>query len=155
MNKSESKYFNTALKMDEALIDLLKEKELEFITVKEICERAGVNRSTFYFHYETIDDLLSECVENTNKKFMSYFEDSIVGFPERIEEAALDDLILIKEDYLMPYLNFVKENRFVFAAAVNSPGGMQSAGKYEGLYNMFLIRYLKGFIIRRTSAGMR
>ncbi|SFC71116.1 TetR-like C-terminal domain-containing protein [Butyrivibrio sp. YAB3001] len=34
----------------------------------------------------------------------------------------------------MPYLNFVKENRFVFAAAVNSPGGMQSAGKYEGLY---------------------
>ncbi len=50
MNKSESKYFNTALKMDEALIDLLKEKELEFITVKEICERAGVNRSTFYFH---------------------------------------------------------------------------------------------------------
>lgn len=78
--------------------------------------------------------MLSECVENTNKKFMSYFEDSVVGFPERIEEAALDDLILIKEDYLMPYLNFVKENRFVFAAAVNSPGGMQSAGKYEGLY---------------------
>lgn len=57
MNKSESKYFNTALKMDEALIDLLKEKELEFITVKEICERAGVNRSTFYLHYETIDAL--------------------------------------------------------------------------------------------------
>lgn len=54
MNKSESKYFNTALLMDEALIKLLAEKNIEFISIKEICEKAGVNRSTFYLHYETI-----------------------------------------------------------------------------------------------------
>ena len=47
MNKSESKYFNTALLMDEALIQLLEVKDYEYITVKEICEKAGVNRSTF------------------------------------------------------------------------------------------------------------
>ena len=52
--------FNTALRMDEALIALLEEKDLEFITVKEICQRAGVNRSTFYLHYETIADLVNE-----------------------------------------------------------------------------------------------
>ena len=60
MNKSESKYFNTALRMDEALLALLEEKDLEYITVKELCHRAGVNRSTFYLHYETIDDLVNE-----------------------------------------------------------------------------------------------
>ena len=60
MNKSESKYYNTALLMDEALLVLLEKKEYEFITVKEICEKAGVNRSTFYLHYETIDELLEE-----------------------------------------------------------------------------------------------
>ncbi|MDY2657325.1 MAG: TetR/AcrR family transcriptional regulator [Candidatus Limiplasma sp.] len=54
MNKSESKYFHTALRMDEALITLLEKKDLEFITVKEICETAGVNRSTFYLHYSLI-----------------------------------------------------------------------------------------------------
>ncbi len=37
MNKSESKYFNTAARMDEALILLLEKKDLEYITVKEIC----------------------------------------------------------------------------------------------------------------------
>ena len=47
MNKSESKYFNTALRMDEALIALLEEKDLEYITVKEICHLSGLNRSTF------------------------------------------------------------------------------------------------------------
>ena len=40
MNKSESKYFNTAQRMDEVLIDLLAKKSLDFITVKEICEKA-------------------------------------------------------------------------------------------------------------------
>ena len=39
---------------------VLEEKELEYITVKEICQRAGVNRSTFYLHYETIADLVNE-----------------------------------------------------------------------------------------------
>lgn len=68
MNKSESKYFNTALLMDEALIRLLEVKDYEYITVKEICEKAGVNRSTFYLHYETVNDLLSECLENIKKR---------------------------------------------------------------------------------------
>ena len=73
MNKSESKYFNTALRMDEALIALLEKKDLEFITVKELCQLAGVNRSTFYLHYETVADLLSETVEMINQRFLSYF----------------------------------------------------------------------------------
>ena len=56
MNKAESKYYNTAILMNKALIELLNKKDFEFITVKEICEKAGVNRSTFYLHYETVND---------------------------------------------------------------------------------------------------
>ena len=46
MNRSESKYFVTAARMDAAFLALLEEKEFAYITVKEICEKAGVNRST-------------------------------------------------------------------------------------------------------------
>ena len=63
MNKSESKYYNTACLMDQALLLLLEKKDFDYITVKEICEKAGVNRSTFYLHYETIDDLLMESID--------------------------------------------------------------------------------------------
>jgi len=73
MNKSESKSFHTALRMDEALIALLEEKDLEYITVKEICRLAGVNRSTFYLHHETIADLVEETLEMINQRFRSYF----------------------------------------------------------------------------------
>ena len=47
MNKSESKYFHTAERMDEALLSLLLEKDFEYITVKDVCARAGANRSPF------------------------------------------------------------------------------------------------------------
>lgn len=63
MNRSQSKYFNTARRMDNALVSLLAEKDLQFVTVKEICDRAGVSRSTFYLHYGTIGDLLDECLD--------------------------------------------------------------------------------------------
>ena len=69
MEKNESKYFYTAQLMNQALISLLEKKDIEFITVTEITKKAGVNRSTFYLHYENTKDLLQECVEMINKKF--------------------------------------------------------------------------------------
>ena len=68
MNKSESKYYNTAVKMDLALISLLKEKPFDYITVSEICSKAGVNRSTFYLHYENTRDLLKETIAYLKEK---------------------------------------------------------------------------------------
>ena len=75
MNKSESKYYNTAVLMDQALLALLEKKDYDFITVKEICEKAGVNRSTFYLHYESIGDLLEESLTYVMEHMRSYFDE--------------------------------------------------------------------------------
>lgn len=69
MNKSESKYYNTACLMDDALLLLIEKKDFKYITVKEICDKAGVNRSTFYLHYETMTDLLEETSQYVLKNF--------------------------------------------------------------------------------------
>ena len=85
MNKNESKYYNTALLMDEALLQLLEKKDFAFISVKEICQKAGVNRSTFYLHYENTDELLEETIERLNDRFVSSFpKDLIRTFKGRI-----------------------------------------------------------------------
>ena len=47
MNKSESKYYNTALLMDEALLLILEKKEYEYITVKEICEKEDMLKAVY------------------------------------------------------------------------------------------------------------
>lgn len=62
-NRQQSKYFATAARMDDAFLALLEKKDFAYITVKEICAAAGVNRSTFYLHYETLGDLLAETPE--------------------------------------------------------------------------------------------
>lgn len=147
MNKSESKYFNTALSMDEALIALLEKKDLEFITVKEICERAGVNRSTFYLHYETIDDLATEAMENINKRFLSYFAKNTEHFAEKIDTSELKDLVLITQDYLLPYLQFIRDHKNVYRATFRNPGGMRANARYGDLKRFVLQPILRRFQI--------
>ena len=44
----------------EAMIELITEKPLTSITVKDVCARADINRSTFYLHYKDVDSLLVE-----------------------------------------------------------------------------------------------
>ena len=46
-----------------AFLELRTKKEIERITVKELCEKAMINKSTFYSHYTDIYDL-SEYLEN-------------------------------------------------------------------------------------------
>ena len=141
--RSESKYYNTACLMDEALILLLDKKEYSYITVKEICEKAGVNRSTFYLHYETIDDLLSECVEYIGRKVSNKYKSDFDK--EKIKNASLDELLFITPEYLLPYLEFVKENKKVYKIAYSQPNVLkeQKVVDYlaENIFNPVLERY--------------
>ena len=57
MNRSESKYFNTARRMDEALLSLLEEKDFAYITVREICAAAGIkSTSTVHAYLKVLED---------------------------------------------------------------------------------------------------
>ena len=80
---------------------LLEEKDFEYITVKEICNKAGVNRSTFYLHYETMRDLLEETSQYVLKNFY-------------LQTCEVDELYLVTPKYLEPYLSFVKNNKRLF-----------------------------------------
>ena len=147
MNKSESKYFNTALRMDEALIALLEKKDLEYITVKEICHQAGVNRSTFYLHYETIADLVNETLEMINRRFVSYFpqqEEEVLG---NMGSREREELVLVTREYLLPYLHFIRDNKKVYRAAFRNPGSMQAYARYGELKQHILGPILERFEI--------
>ena len=147
MNKSESKYFNTALRMDEALIALLEKKDLEYITVKEICHQAGVNRSTFYLHYESIAELLDETMEMINQRFLSYFpqeEEAVLGDMEHRE---LNDLVFVTQEYLLPYLRFIQDNKKVYRAAFRNPSSMHANARYGVLKQRILDPILERFEI--------
>ena len=60
----------------EALMTLMTEQEFETISVKEICDRAMVHRTTFYKHYEDKYDLLTRGMQQTHEMLLAELERS-------------------------------------------------------------------------------
>lgn len=51
-----------------SFLKLLNERALDKITVKDIVEDCGVNRNTFYYHYQDIYDLLEDIFEEETQR---------------------------------------------------------------------------------------
>lgn len=134
MNKSESKYFNTAIRMDKAFLELLEQKDFAFITVKEICKKAEVNRSTFYLHYETIGDLLSESMDLIIKEFVNHMNEEPGDFIQKIKNCPLEELYLIIPSYLTPYLNYIKDHQRLFRTVIENASTLRMDTAYTKMY---------------------
>ncbi|WP_453996377.1 TetR-like C-terminal domain-containing protein [Bacillus nitroreducens] len=64
----------TRMVLKESLMKLLKIKPISTITVKEVCEEADINRSTFYAHYSDQFDLLEKMEEEITKDMITYLD---------------------------------------------------------------------------------
>ena len=135
LNKAESKYFNTAVRFDKALLSLLEKKTFEYVTISELCEEAGVNRSTFYLHYENTADLLKEATAYVLENFSSYFSVDMESIASKFENRDLQELNFIHEKYLHPYLLFIKENQRLFAAVLSQPTTFDSNAIFQRLFD--------------------
>ena len=144
MNKNESKYFHTAKKMNDALIALLETKEYEYITIKEICHIANVNRSTFYLHYSNMNDLLEETIESLNLSFNSHFK-SKENESTIISKENIEDLLLINDDHLIPYLNFIKENKNIYKVLKTHPQLFNANKTYDQMFKKLFVPIMNRF----------
>lgn len=63
---------------------LICEKDYEKITVRELCDRARINKKTFYHYYETLDALLAEMQVEMSTEYM----ERIKGYtlPEELDK---------------------------------------------------------------------
>lgn len=55
--------------LKEAVMELLRKKHISKLSVSEVCERAEINRTTFYRHYQTPHDILLEIELDFVKQF--------------------------------------------------------------------------------------
>lgn len=135
MNKYESKYFHTAVKFDEALLTLLEKKPFEYITVSELCKEAGVNRSTFYLHYENTADLLKETTQYVLERFNAYFTGAERSIADKFQDCDLQELVFINKRYLEPYLSFIRDHQRLFLAATSQPLTFQFDTAFARLFD--------------------
>ena len=147
MNKNESKYFNTAIRMDEALITLLEKKDFEYITIKEICNTAGVNRSTFYLHYENTSDLLKETTRYIIDKHFSYYEIDEPRISMQFVTCKREELLFITDEYLTPYLTFIKDNQRLFKVSIKQFHSMHLDEVYAKMFEHIFSPILACFCV--------
>ena len=101
----------------ESLLELMQEKPLNKITVREICEKADVNRSTFYSYYMDIYDLHSAILKE-------YFrcQHRIINECKSILDSRPDITALTVadfNDFFLAYFTIVLDNRELFRFVFN------------------------------------
>ena len=96
--KTDRRTLYTRMVIQDALLELLTEKEYSDITVADLCRAAAINRGTFYLHYKNITQVLdavyAEAMENTHSVLLQ------VGCAAAGEE---------KNGY--PFCRFLRENK--------------------------------------------
>ncbi|TFD93610.1 MULTISPECIES: TetR/AcrR family transcriptional regulator [Jeotgalibacillus] len=135
--------------LKDSLISLLATKPISSITVKEICEMADINRSTFYTHYADHLDLLNkieeEIIEDMNQYLQTYSYEA--------EEEAIQ--------ITQKILNYIIENKLVLQTLLQSNGSPTFEKKLMELTRQYMInnwmkenvvnaeesRYLSTFVI--------
>lgn len=113
-------YLKTEKKIYDSFFEILLSKGVvNFVTVKDICDKAGIRRSTFYLHFSDVNDV----VEQISTTFYNSLERTI---PERISSSAdivgfckgYVNLCKKNEKYLKPIMHN-KENVLIFDRALS------------------------------------
>ncbi len=94
----------------DCLFQLLDEKSVEDITVKELTAMADINRSTFYFYYKDIEDMIVQ-IQN---EIYAVFERNVIRSATQF---------ITREDfvqYLIRFLTFCKEREKICKFVMNN-----------------------------------
>lgn len=94
----------TQVAIESAILELMSQKSIEQITIKELAEAADINRKTFYNNYNSINDVL----ESIEAKFTSFIFDAL---PEQItldNGEEIHQLLLNLAISLEPYRDIMK-----------------------------------------------
>ena len=82
MAKKENQRITLTKRMlQEGLLKLLETKNLDKISVTELCRESGINRATFYNHYSSPQDLLTDLESRLTDELHQ-----IIGDPQTIDE---------------------------------------------------------------------
>lgn len=121
----------------EAFLQLLEERPLSRITVKNIVERCSINRNTFYYHYRDLPALLEEIVKEEAEAFIRDYPsatsivecfDAVTAFASQQKKAIMhiyrsvsrdvfeQNLIMVCEYFVRSYLETALSQEPISAA---------------------------------------
>ena len=103
-------------KISIAFVKMLKTQTADEITVIKVCEKAGVNRQSFYYHFKDMGELIRYIVKDKLERYIP--KDNIYKkWPEQLERVLAYSkkhkeriLNICKSSYKAEFLNILKEH---------------------------------------------
>ncbi|MBR0217502.1 MAG: TetR/AcrR family transcriptional regulator [Clostridia bacterium] len=86
--KSDMRIILTKRLLREGLLRCLEKKPIEKITVHELCEESGINRTTFYHHYQAPIEILHEMACGYAEQLQKIYEEGMKSSPGDYQKAA-------------------------------------------------------------------
>ena len=143
IEKEDLRVKKTKLLIRNSFISLAKEQSYQKISVKDLCDKAMINRNTFYLHYENKDDLVKELINETINKYKDSFLPLVANFFINIKFKDIDGFatniasiltilyddielyrIILSDDYLVGYFRTVEgsyEKNIISFLNIRSP----------------------------------
>ena len=130
--KNNQRFQETDQRIREYFVKTLEEKEISKITVREICEAVGINRSSFYLHYQDVYALLEALCLEIGKEL---FED--------FEKAAEKSKVYFSDVYLLILLQHVRKHYKLYRAYIANVGMTQIEQGYQILFEDIFKPYFR------------
>lgn len=100
---NEQKHTYVKKQLTLSLLELLKEKPLQEISIKELTERAQVGRVSFYRSYESKEDILKQESDRLVREWAREFENGPDSSPENLFPSLFDFYRKHKDFYIILY----------------------------------------------------
>ena len=139
MNESDERYSTVEDAIYDAFFVLLKEKELEKITVSDVVKKAGIVRSTFYNHYENVPALMEAAEDRTISDIFQMME----SFRPKNDR----DMC---RSYFLAICNYTEKNPFV-ANLLKTPRGDAFFEKAITMFHKYVTELTSASPNRRQS----
>ena len=121
MNKKNNRQFKDSdVRMKQAMLELMNTTPFEKITVRLICQRAEVNRSTFYAHYADIYDMMEQMERNLRRGLMERYSSS-------------EGIVPLSAESFLPFLTFIREHRDFYRVILKARWDFPLRQGYEPL----------------------
>ena len=100
MKNQDTRVQMTKKLLKDALLEILKSKPITSVTVKELVDTAGINRGTFYLHYDTPMALLKDIENSFVQDNMGMFESFLAKGYDRSYLSLLFESVWKNQDVL-------------------------------------------------------
>lgn len=103
--KEDRRVSRTKRNINFAFLQLMKQKGISKITIKELCDLADINRKTFYTYFNTVDDVLSE-IEN---EIINDFQNRIMKLKIKKSLTTIQDIFHCIGDLISSNSKFIHQ----------------------------------------------